>query len=147
MKRLASFSVSLIFSLGLFFTGCETFCGKCYCENTDAQILPLNDTFNMKSGELYCQPDHRILLSFDSIGEGRCPQGVYCVWEGNARVIFNLEHKKEGASEFTLNTFNGFLTDTSMHGIRIELIDLDPYPVIDVDFSLDSYSATVLISD
>jgi hypothetical protein len=147
MKRLTAFSFSLILSLGVLIPACETFCGKCYCDNFDAQELPMNENFEMIFGETYCNPEHRIRLTFDSFGDGRCPTGVYCVWEGNAKVTFSLEDKKEGSTEFTLNTFNGFLTDTTIHGIRYELIGLDPYPDIDFDYPQEVYVATMLISE
>ena len=147
MKHLTAFSLSLILSLGVFIPGCETFCGKCYCDNMDAQVLPLNENFEMKFGEVYCNSDHRLSLTFESFHEGRCPIGVYCVWEGNARVTFSLEEKKEGNSKFILNTVSGELTDTVIHGIRYELIGLVPYPDINFDYPQEVYTATMLISD
>jgi len=147
MKQLTAFSLSLILIFVVFATGCETFCGKCYCETYDARSLPLNDTFEMKFGEVYCNGAERIRIAFDSLyGDGRCPIGVYCVWEGNARVHFTLEDKKEGTSEFILNTSGGLLTDTTIHGIVYELINLDPYPIVDVDYKQEVYTATMLIS-
>ena len=147
MKRLIAFSVSMILTLVIFIPGCETFCRNCYCDNLDAQDLPLNEKFEMKFGEAYCNPDHKISLTFESFGDGRCPTGVVCVWEGNARVTFSLEDKKEGSSEFVLNTFDGFLTDTTIHGLRYELIGLEPYPDIDEDYPKEVYTAMVLISE
>jgi hypothetical protein len=147
MKHLTAFSFTLILSLGLFLPGCETFCGKCYCNNYEAQSLPLNESFQMKYGELYCNPEHRITLSFDSFHEGRCPIGVYCIWGGLAQVGFSLESKKEGNTEFILNTGDGIQTDTTIHGLRFELIALDPYPKAEVEYPQEVYTATVLISE
>ena len=135
----------MILSLGILIPSCETFCGKCYCDNYDAQELPLNENFEMKFGETYCNPEHRVRLNIDSIQDGRCPIGVYCIWEGNARVYLNLEEKKEGNSKFILNTVSGFLNDTTIHGIRYELIGLDPYPDINLDYPQEVYTATMLI--
>ncbi len=147
MKRLAALSISLILTLLIFIPGCETFCGNCYCDNYDAQDLPLNENFQMKFGEVYCNPDSRISLTFESFQDGRCPTGVVCVWEGNAQVTFSLEDKKEGNSEFVLNTNDVFRTDTTINGLRFELIGLEPYPDIDEDYPEGVYTATVLISE
>jgi len=147
MKYMQALSVLVIFSLGMIIPGCETFCEKCYCDNMDAQDLPLNTNFEMKFGEAYCNPDHWISLTFASFQEGRCPTGVICVWEGNAQVTFSLEDKKEGDSEFVLNTNDVFRTDTTIHGLRFELIGLEPYPDIDEDYPEGVYTATVLISE
>ncbi len=148
MKHLTAISFSLILGFGFIFSGCETFCGRCYCDNFEAQTLILNDTVELRFGEVYCNADHRISLTFDSLyGDGRCPIGMYCLWEGNALLHLALEDKKEGASEFILNTFDNFLTDTTIHGIRYELIDLEPYPIVDVEYPQEAYTAIVLISD
>jgi hypothetical protein len=148
MKHIQALSVFMIISMGLIIPGCDTFCGKCYCNNKDARELPLNDTFQMSFGEDYCNPENSFVLTFDSLyGDSRCPIGVNCIWGGNARVHFTLEDKKEGNSEFVLNTSNGFLTDTTIHGFHFELIDLDPYPIIDVDYNQEVYTAIVLISE
>ena len=147
MKHLTVLSFSLILILGMILPGCETFCGKCYCDNRDAQELPLNDTFQMSFGETYCNPEYRITLTFESFQEGRCPIGVVCVWAGLARVTFSLEDKKEGHTEFVLNTGDGILTDTTIHGLRYELLGLEPYPHIDGDYPDGVYTATVRISE
>lgn len=133
--------------MGITISGCETFCGKCYCDNNDTQELPLNESFDMKFGEAYCNPEHRIILNFESFHDGRCPAGVWCVWAGLAQVTFSLVDKKEGHSEFVLNIGDGIRTDTTIHGIRYELLGLEPYPNIDVEYPQSVYTATVLISE
>jgi hypothetical protein len=147
MKLFQTISVSLLLALGIILSGCETFCSKCSCDDADSQTFTINDTIEMRFGEVYCNPDYKIGLSFESFIEGRCPAGVICVWEGNAQLTFDLEDKNEGFSEFVLNTYDGFLSDTVIHGLRYELIDLEPYPDIDVDYPQEQYTATVLISD
>lgn len=134
--------------MGLIIPGCETFCGKCYCNNYEDPVIRSDEAVGISYGTTYCCPDSRIRLTFDSLyGDGRCPIGLYCIWEGNARVHFTLEDKKDGTSEFILNTFSGELTDTTIHGVRIELINLEPYPVVDVDYQPKHYTAIVHISD
>ena len=86
-------------------------------------------------------------LSFDSLSDGRCPIGMLCLWEGNARIDLVLKYKGEDATRFTLNTFSGFLSDTVVKDIRFELIDLFPYPEVDKDYQLDDYILQIHISD
>ncbi len=147
MKHSIFFGSIIILILGPFMAGCESFCGKCYCDSYDAQVFSINDTLEMKFGEEYCNPENRIRLTFTAFEEGRCPIGVYCVWEGYARVTFSLDEKKEGRSEFVLHTLGALENDTTIMGLRYELIGLAPYPVIDVEYPQNSYTATVLISD
>ena len=110
--------------------------------------LPLNDTIEIANFDTRYNYEDKLVLRMDSVLEdSRCPANVQCVWEGNARVDFIL--KQEGRSEqiFTLNTFAGFLTDTTVNGIRFEMIDMLPYPVVDKDYQLDDYILQILISD
>ena len=101
----------------------------------------------MKFGETCCNPDKSFTFNFDSIHEGRCPTGVYCVWEGNAQVCFTMNSIKEGSSEFILNTVSGLLSDTTIHSLRFELLKLDPYPHVEKEYLPEVYTASVLISD
>lgn len=134
--------------MGIIIPGCEPFCGKCYCKNYEDPVIRSDETAGLSFGTTYCCPDNRFRLTFDSLyGDGRCPIGMYCIWEGNARVHFTLEDKKDGTSEFILNTFSGELTDTTIHGVRIELLNLEPYPAVDVDYKPSDYTAIVHISD
>ncbi len=144
--RQKNFIALLIFLLSAsLYYGCEN-C-NCFCAAYDAEDLKLNDTIELRYRELYCNSEHEFRLSFDSLGDGRCPIGAYCIWEGNAQVDFIL--KQEGRSEqiFTLNTHNNFLNDTVVNGIRFELIDMLPYPVVDTDYQLDDYILHILVSD
>ena len=147
MKQL-SFIAFIIFLLSTFlYSGCELFQGDCYCSNYAAEELTLNDTVELKYSELYCNSKYEFRLSFDSLSDGRCPIGMMCLWEGNARVKLIIQQPGKSISTFWLNTFDGFLTDTTVYGIRYELIDLLPYPDVDKDYSLDDFILHLKISD
>jgi len=145
MRQKATIGLFVFLLSAFLYSGCDN-C-DCFCAAYDAENLKLNDTIDLRYNELYCNSEHEFRLSFDSLGDGRCPTGAYCIWEGNAYVDFII--KPEGGSEqtFTLNTHNRFLTDTTVNGIRFELINMLPYPVVDMDYSLDDYVLQVLISD
>ncbi len=145
MRQKVIFGVFVFLLSAILYSGCDN-C-NCFCAAYDAEDLKLNDTIELRYRELYCNSEHEFRLSFDSLGDGRCPIGAYCIWEGNAQVDFIL--KQEGRSEqiFTLNTHNNFLNDTVVNGIRFELIDMLPYPVVDTDYQLDDYILHILVSD
>jgi len=136
---------ALIFSTFLY-SGCEKSQCNCICSEYDAKELTLNDTLNLKYSELYCNPEYEFRLSFDSLSDGRCPIGAMCIWEGNARIKFIVQQSGE-SSAFWLNTHVSMQSDTVINGIRYELIDLLPYPVVDKDYQLDDYILQILISD
>ena len=70
-------------------------------------------------------------LRVENLYDSRCPNGVECVWEGNASVEFQLTTKKE-KYKFILDTHNSpnFKNDTIVEGIKYQLIDVLPYPDI-----------------
>ena len=145
MRQKVIVGVFVFLLTAILYSGCDN-C-NCFCAAYDAEDLKLNDTIELSYRELYCNSEHEFRLSFDSLGDGRCPIGAYCIWEGNAHVDFII--KQEGRSEqiFTLNTFAGFLTDTTVNGIRFELIDMLPYPVVDKDYQLDDNILQILVSN
>lgn len=136
--------LTFLFSASLH-KGCEN-C-RCYCSAYDVEELVLNDTIDLKYSTRYCNPEYEIRLGFDSIIESRCPSGAICVWEGNASVKFLIKQEGENDATITLNTYGGYLNDTLVNGIRYELINLLPYPEIDMEYSLDDYTLQVYISD
>lgn len=108
---------------------------------------PLANSYPPEYSELYCNSEHEFRFSFDSLSDGRCPIGMICLWEGNARVKLIIQQPGKSISTFWLNTFDGFLTDTTVYGIRYELIDLLPYPEVDKDYSLDDFILHFKIND
>lgn len=61
------------------------------------------------------------------VDEDRCPIDVFCIWEGNAKVNFQLRVNSE-ITDFSLNTNDKFPTDTVISNLRIALNDVLPYP-------------------
>ena len=146
--RLKRFIIPVLFLLtGLFITGCELFQGNRYCSDYGAEDLTLNETVDFKYSELYCNSKYEFRLSFDSLSDGRCPIGAWCIWEGTARVKLHVQQSGKKTISFWLNTHSSLLTDTIVNDLRFELIDLLPYPEVDVDYSLDDYILQLKISD
>ena len=107
--------------------------------------LSLNDTVQMRFGQWYSHKMPCFQLQFDSlISDGRCPVGLLCFWEGNAEVRIRMEAGENHF--FTLNTHNTFRTDTVLEGYRVQLIDLLPYPVYQVEVAPGDYTAVMVIS-
>lgn len=125
--------------------GCEgiRFVGVC---NYDSIQMALNDTIKMQIGEVYCNQANGIRLESDSlVSDSRCPVGATCVWEGNAELSFILEQDSDQLHEFNLNTNPGFRTDTTINGLRYKLIDLIPYPELDIERNLGDYFILLII--
>jgi hypothetical protein len=146
--RLKTIIIPVTFLLtGLFVTGCELFQGNRYCSDYGAEDLTLNETVDFRYSELYCNSEYEFRLSFDSLSDGRCPIGAWCIWEGNARVMLHVQQPGENTITFWLNSHSSLLTDTIVNGLRFELIDLLPYPEVGKDYVLDDYILQLIISD
>lgn len=145
MRQKVIFGLFVLFLSAFLYSGCDN-C-NCFCAAYDAEDLKLNDTIEVRYRELYCNSEHEFRLSFDSLGDGRCPTGAYCIWPGNAHVDFIIKQGVGSEQTFTLNTFARSLTDTTLNGLRFELIGLLPYPEVDKEYSLDDYILQILVSD
>ena len=114
-----------IISLGLFLLLFS--CNKDRGINT----LKIGEITEIKLGETVDNTQYGLSLQVENISDGRCPIGVYCFWEGNASVDFNLTTKK-GKYNFTLDVHPPpfFKNDTVIEGMKYQLIDVLPYPDI-----------------
>jgi hypothetical protein len=141
IMKLISVILLFLFIIGFYALKCN--------RNTNLIVNPtkyntlfLNDTLNVTFKDTLFNYEKNIWLSFDSlITDSRCPIGVICVWEGNARVslVFN-------AIRFNLNTHKSFTNDTTILNYQINLINVWPYPHIDSLYTNDQYSAEIIVN-
>lgn len=85
-----------------------------------------------------------IWITFDSLNDSRCPINDWCLWSGNARLLFTFA-KDSLKTSFSLNTYRQDLRDTTLFGYSISLIDVMPYPHSDSLYVQDDYSATIIV--
>ena len=87
-----------------------------------------------------------LLIAFEGVAEdSRCPEGVVCVWAGNARAHFSVTDRAGECVEFDLNTG----VQPSAHrfgGYTIKLEKLAPHPHVERETKVDEYVATVFVS-
>lgn len=87
-----------------------------------------------------------LLIAFEGVAEdSRCPEGVVCVWAGNARAHFSATDGAGARVEFDLNTG----VQPRAHrfgGYTIRLERLVPHPHVDREIEVDEYVATVVVS-
>ena len=85
----------------------------------------------------------RITVKFlEVLEDSRCPEGVDCVWAGNAKIKLELSKKGEPAKVVELNTGMG---DKSVvfGGYEIYLVDLLPHRKAGVENLPGSYEAVI----
>lgn len=89
----------------------------------------LNDTVEvMLKDFVLCADDLDLFIQFDSlITDSRCPLKANCIWAGNAKVEIGVNYKKLKES-IQLDTDKSMVTEKSVFGYTIKLINVMPYP-------------------
>lgn len=69
-----------------------------------------------------------VLIIFREVAEdSRCPTGVQCISQGNARVVLAVRVGDEAPRDVTLNTSRGDAS-AAVGAFRVALLDVAPYP-------------------
>ncbi len=140
---------------------CIGFCTSCSKKTTKGitQAEMANTTFSKELTLSYqvqsCVTDDNdlsidlICLTLDSIIEdSRCPIGVNCIWEGNAKLRFRMT-TRSNAYQFDLDTqpnATAFKNDTLIGGYRIKMVDVAPYPTSEYEIQDSNVTAKLVIS-
>ena len=82
-------------------------------------------------------------IKFIKIEDSRCPSDVTCVWEGEAKTIFQIRQQSESQT-ITLTTQN-ISTTTNVGPYEISLINIVPYPTTTNDI-YEEYVVTINIT-
>lgn len=81
----------------------------------------------VKSGKQGIAKKSKLRIKFISLVEdSRCPEGVNCVWAGNAKIKVKLSNGQT-SKEFEFNSNDGPKGD-SFDGWAVYLEELTPYP-------------------
>lgn len=85
-------------------------------------------SFTLMEGEtVRVEEDQLVIGVIEVIEDSRCPTGVECFWEGNAKVLVSV-----GDQEFTLTIGKLLEGDQNVvalgDGLSLRLLRLDPYP-------------------
>ena len=101
----------------------------------------LDEEIQIKFGESVTLEKGKLTIKFKSLaGDSRCPQGVVCVWAGNAEVIVEVSK-----NEIALNT----LLDPKEKVVgdyNIQLRDVIPHPKAGEVLKPEDYSIKIVVS-
>ena len=101
----------------------------------------LDEEIQIKFGEGVTLDKGKLSIKFRSLaGDSRCPQGVVCVWAGDAEVI--LEVSK---NEIALNTILD-PKEKVVGDYNIQLRDVIPYPKAGEELKPEDYSIKIVVS-
>ena len=120
--------------------------------NLVAQPVPatteaaLDQEFEVRMGSQVVIANEGLRISFSRVTEdSRCPEGVKCVWTGNAKVVLKLSKARKRSAIMSLNT----TLDPKHDDYReydVKLVNLNPYPKKDVRIKKKDYVATLIVS-
>jgi hypothetical protein len=112
----------------------------------DDRSVPLNQEFEIKIGDNVWIQNELLRIDFQRVADdSRCPQGVTCVWAGNAKIVLRVTKARRRPASMTLNTMLE-PKQSSYRGYEIKLVNLDPYPKKDARIWRRSYVATLVVT-
>jgi hypothetical protein len=103
-------------------------------------------TVNVRAGQQVSVGAYKLKIMFVAVREdSRCPEGVQCVWAGNARVALKLSGAGAKTAVVELNTTTE-PREIAYANYTIKLTGLAPRPVQGAQSKARAYVATFVIS-
>ncbi len=140
MRIQSSFFVILLMLFGFSVT-------SCYSISSKDVSGKLSDTITIGINEVYQNKLSNFSLQIDSVlSDSRCPDGLVCVWAGNAEVRMKLMVENSHPILFKLNTLESFGQTIRLYGREFRLLNVLPYPGINNKYCYQSYQVRIYIS-
>ncbi len=90
--------------------------------------------------------DTSVRLQFVEVaGDSRCPAGVFCIQAGDAIVVVRVLDAS-AAADYALHTSDSARAAATHRQLRIELVQLAPYPLAGHTIAQDDYRATLKVT-
>ncbi len=126
--------------------GCVAFCAA--MDGTAVAPAPTETASRKRSVDLRLDQATDVdglSLTWISIADSRCPEGVMCVWAGEVTVTLAV---REGGDTreiaLTLRPLEGGSVKTAHHELRLD--DVSPYPGQGTHVNRPAYRATVIVT-
>src|ERR1043165_4522604 len=108
--------------------------------------VDLGKEFVISNGQEVTIRGEKLRIVFRSVtGDSRCPNGVTCVWAGNAAIKVEVSKKNKSFEGATLNTTLE-PKEIVYKGFKIKLVSLNPHPTTGVQIDPKDYSATMIVT-
>jgi hypothetical protein len=101
--------------------------------------------FTLRPGQKVSLRGTKLKIRFVSVVEdSRCPKGVQCVWQGNAKGSFELSGIRRRSSVLRLNT-GMEPKEAEYSGYTVRLVKLTPEPTSGERINPRKYVATLVV--
>ena len=108
--------------------------------------VDLNERFTVAVGDTATIDDPRVRLQFVEVsGDSRCPADALCIQGGDA-VVRLRAMAGTTASTLELHTGDASRASSVFQGLRVELMELQPYPFSSRTIAPGDYKATLTVT-
>jgi hypothetical protein len=108
--------------------------------------VPLNQQFTLAPSETAAVAGEDLMVQFVRVsGDSRCPADALCIQGGDAVVVIRAGDGRV-TTAYDLHTGDGTRAAVRHRDLRIELVDLQPYPFSSQPFTPDKYRATLRVT-
>ena len=117
------------------------------CDETPTgPSVPLDARFTLAPGETASISGHGVRLRFEGVtGDSRCPADAICITGGDA--IVKVSATGDGGSvSLDLHTGDASRASVTYGGVKVTLVDLQPYPFSSRTIAPGDYRATLVVS-
>ena len=130
----------------LLLVSCFFAANACLKEPPVGPSAPLNQQFTLPRGETISIDGTSVRLQFVQVtGDSRCPADVFCIQGGDALVHVRALDRG-AAADYTLHTGDSARAAVTHRQLRIELVQLVPYPFSSRTIAQDDYRATLKVT-
>jgi hypothetical protein len=115
-------------------------------QSRKAEVIRLGQEFELKINQEAMIEGEALAVVFESVVEdSRCPEGVDCIWSGNAKIRLRSGKQKQTPAAVELNTNVGSKSSSYLN-YEIRLIALKPRPKADKPIQPNEYIATLIVT-
>ena len=130
----------------LLLASCLLTATACDEKRTVGPSMPLNQQFILPRGEILSIDQAAIRLQFVEVsGDSRCPADAFCIQGGDATVLVRVMDAG-AAADYALHTGDSARAAATHRQLRIELVELAPYPFSGRTIAQDDYRATLKVT-
>ena len=132
--------IFLALSLGLLLGGFN-------CDNEQGKTFQVGQNFELALGEAAACDCGGLTITFTEVLEdSRCPTGVECVWEGQAKIQFQLKMEDgEETIELIRRPGHDELARDTVGNDIYNLLEVSPYPEEGKDIPKENYRVEMVV--
>jgi hypothetical protein len=123
---------------------CLLSASACHKSSSLAPTVPLDQRFTLAPGETVSIRDSEVRFEFLRVsGDSRCPADAVCIQGGDALVHVRATH--DARTDYELHTGDESQSTIVHAGLRLTLIELQPYPFSSRTIQPGEYRATFTV--